>query len=463
MTAEAPLTLDHLLRLVDQVPATDTFPTVDEVLAGLRAVAAAHPELTQWRRIGTSRLGEPLQVLTVGRGTHQAVIFAGVHPNEPIGGATALHLARTLVDNEELRLRLDYTWHIVGCIDPDGMRLNEGWFAGPFDRRTLGRHFYRPPFDEQVAWTFPLAYQRLYFDQVLPETMALMRLFDETRPAFICGLHNAELGGAYYFLSEEAPALYPALHAIPRHLGVPLHAGEPELPFLPRYDLAVFGDIKVEDQYDYAEGLGLDPTTSFIDAGTSPNAYVEKYGSFSLVAELPYWTSAEASDTSASSTSYAQVIGHAADNLDEIHRVLSGVLVAVQPELALDTPFLRAVRPFVAGLPQQIDQDRRRAALPGSKRNATVAEVFSAGDAVHSARMRYGGMTLRLLEAETRAGLARPAVRRQHDRMQSVFDDWATAADAAMTATTLPIRNVVGVQYGAILAAADHAARRGPS
>jgi len=41
-----------------------------------------------------------------------------------------------------LRESLGYTWYLVKCIDPDGTRLNEGWFKGPFSIENLARHYY---------------------------------------------------------------------------------------------------------------------------------------------------------------------------------------------------------------------------------------------------------------------------------------------------------------------------------
>ena len=91
-----------------------------------------------------------------GRGRRgDALVFGLPHPNEPIGGLTAVHLARRLADDADLRERLGHRWHVVACIDPDGLRLNEGWLAGPFTREHYLRHFYRPAGDEQVEWTFP--------------------------------------------------------------------------------------------------------------------------------------------------------------------------------------------------------------------------------------------------------------------------------------------------------------------
>ncbi|MBK0296761.1 hypothetical protein IAE22_33075, partial [Bacillus sp. S34] len=75
---------------------------------------------------------------------------------------------------------------------PDGMRLNQAWFHDPHDRVFYSRHFHRPAPDSQVEWTFPNQYKSVYFDQVLPETLAFMRLIDDTEPDLLVSLHNGE-------------------------------------------------------------------------------------------------------------------------------------------------------------------------------------------------------------------------------------------------------------------------------
>src|SRR6266702_6061262 len=160
----------EILPLLDRVPEFDAFPTVDEMTAAVEQLAQRYPAVATLRRIGTSRLGEPLACLSVGSGTRGALLVGMPHPNEPIGAHTATYLAQLLCEDEALRESFDATWHIVPCIDPDGTRLNEGWFKGPFTRTHYARHFYRPASEDQVEWTFPFAYKNAYFDRVLPET-----------------------------------------------------------------------------------------------------------------------------------------------------------------------------------------------------------------------------------------------------------------------------------------------------
>jgi hypothetical protein len=361
------------------------------------------------------------------------------------------HLAATLLEGG-VAAALDATWHIVPCIDPDGARLNEGWFANPTDRRHYARGFYRPAPDEQVEWTFPTSYRDAYFDQVMPETLALMRLLDDVKPALYTSLHNGEMGGVYYYLSRPDAGLTETLLALPAHLGLPLDRGEPESPSLEVYAPAVYGTGTIADSYDYLEGLGLDPSAQI--GGSSSSEYAARYGTLALVAELPYWIHPEADDVSPSPQSYRTVLERTAAEMAATSAVLAGLLARAEPLLRLDTPFLRATRAFVPMLASIAEMDRTRAADPSAARPATVAEQFSCADIITCFRMRYGGMLVRALRAEVLTGTAPAELRRLAEEAQVVYDGWLAARGPADDAVSAPIASLVGIQFGAILAAA---------
>lgn len=280
-----------------QIPEMPRFLAVDELHADLARLAERYPDLVRLRRVGTSRLGEPLHLLSIGQGRHNAFLFGCPHPNEPIGAMMVHHLTNLFCRDAALRESLDYTWHVIPCVDPDGTRLNEGWFAGPYTPMNYARHFYRPAPDQQVEFTFPVAYKRRYFDRALPETQMLMRAIDELRPRFMFSLHNGGFGGVSYYISRAAEPLYDTFRQVPAWEGLPLGLGEPEAPYMPELAPAIFRMPASGEIYDQLEAHGADPTQTAI--GASSNDYASRYGTFTLIAEMPYFDDPRVNDQTA--------------------------------------------------------------------------------------------------------------------------------------------------------------------
>src|SRR5918992_4897415 len=105
-----------------RIPEIDRIPSMDELFHAFGRLARRHPRLFRQRRIGTSRLGEPLQMLSAGTGPVHALLVGGPHPNEPVGFLTLLHFAQLLAENAQVRDGLGYTWNLIPCIDPDAAR-----------------------------------------------------------------------------------------------------------------------------------------------------------------------------------------------------------------------------------------------------------------------------------------------------------------------------------------------------
>ncbi|MFD0483997.1 M14 family zinc carboxypeptidase [Kineococcus sp. GCM10028916] len=459
-TTVRPAWVDDVVTRARNVAPIDDFPTVDELTERFHALAAEFPDLVRARRVGTSRLGEPIECFEVGAPDSDLpvnLVVGGVHPNEPIGACTSLHLARELCTDAELREQLGAVWHIVPCIDPDGARLNEGWFKGPFERGFYSRNFYRPAPAEQVEWSFPFSHKGCYFDAPIPETLAMMRLIDDLKPRLLVSLHNGEMGGVYYYVSRELPGLLDALHAVPAALGLPLDLGEPENPAAPVHGDAVFGLPGLAAVLDFFEELGVDPAHH--QGGTSSAEWGSRHGTFSLVAELPYWSHPASDDMSTTDRTYREVLTEKADALTAAGAELGEILAAAEPHLTErlagpPTPFLRASRIFVPMFPEIAGHDRARAATPEADRPATVAEEFSAADFLRMFQLRYGGMLVRALAAPVQGGLAGPELRRLHARAAALYERWQADAERLQGTRLLDIADLVGVQYGSTLSTA---------
>ncbi len=450
------MTDDEILDRVAALPDISGYPGVDELTARLEDLAARFPHLLSSERIGTSRLGEPLVRYTLAPSAdprededpQHCLVVGGVHPNEPIGSHTILHLVAGLLEDESLRTRLNTVWHVIPCVDPDGMRLNEGWFQDPGNDETYFRHFHRPPGDEQVEWTFPINYKAKYFDAMLPETQALQRQIDEIRPDFLVPLHNSETGGAYYYLSQPHAELIPLLHRLPAELGIPLHRGEPESAHFTELAPAVFEAGSAEDVYDWREEHGLDPAPRG-GAGQSSTSYARRYGTFSLIAELPIWRTFGADDTRSTGTLYSARLREAGDALRETGERLTALLESVRPHLTLDSPFLRSAAVFVPAMTRTGETMIARSAMPENERPATVAERPMS--VVWMYRLRFGGALLRALLAELTAGAAPLLVRRAARELEDEWTGWLAERRAQEQTEEIPVKAVVGVQYGAVL------------
>ncbi|GLZ00205.1 M14 family zinc carboxypeptidase [Actinoplanes sp. NBRC 103695] len=453
---------DWLLTELDTVPDYPAFAGVDELHAGLRRIAEKYPEAATLRRCGSSRQGDPLWCLTVDRrpgeapgSVPEALAFGLPHPNEPIGGLTALHLAERLCADPGLRERLGHRWRIVDCADPDGLRLNEGWLRGPFTRSHYARNFYRPAGRDQVEWTFPINHEGAYFDKPIAETQALMRLIDEHRPALVASLHNSELGGAYYWLSRPEPALHPVLQGVPVHLGISLDRGEPEAPDLVVLDDAIYEATALAKVYERTMARG----EPWLIRGGSTTWYADRWGALMLVSELPYWHDPRVGDTSPAGVSYRDALAANAAELIDVADLLSRTLAAVGDDLlAPQSPFWRAARFFTRFLSETGPARNERSLRQSADRPATVAEATSLALNVHEWRLRYGGILLRALRGEAAVGNVRAAARAALAEVEQRYAGWLAEDAKAAELEPIAIRRLVGAQYAATIAAAAHLA-----
>lgn len=424
------------------VPDLGRFPSVDEMHAELDELAARYPRLIELREIGASRLGEPLRALSVGSGPRDAVVIGGPHPNEPIGSLTVSLLIRRLCEDAGLREELGYRWHLVPCVDPDGARLNEGWYARPGDRRHYARHFYRPAWRDQVEWTFPLSGDGYTFDASLPETRALMKLMDRVRPAFVYSLHNGEYSGAYYYVNRHDPILAARLTELPGYEGIPLHHGEPEMP----------GATTIAPSVYLTPG-GTRQARLFGAGGGSAD-YAARFGALHLITELPYWADDRVCDSTPTCTPYGDVLKTGLAAQRDLVDVLSSAMEEIRRDLTVRSPFRRSAEDMFITYRKFADEWE---GVPDVDRLATVAEQFGNRQTLHMRRLRFTGTFCRMLDAEGAAGNLTPAIRAQRARLGALFEGWCDEAEAESQGRPIPIRGLVAVQLAAALVAAQSA------
>ncbi|MEV7682297.1 M14 family zinc carboxypeptidase [Streptomyces sp. NPDC088341] len=338
------------------------YPTVDELTSGAAALAAAHPDRVVLRSIGTSRAGEPIRLMSVGRGSRHALVVAGPHANEPVGGLTVLRLARYLLRPGRPARFTDTTWHFVLCLDPDGARRNERWLKGPMTFSQHYRNFFRPGFDGQPEWlpTEPGT-------EPMPETRALLGLQDELRPYLQCSLHGVDVGGSFVQLTRALPGLSDELAQSAADLRIPVELGPYDAFFWPSPGPGVY-DMPRPQETDQFVSL---PAATATSTWFHPHAY----GTVTAVVEAPMWAADGVGDTSPHPDPHG-ALETISRTLRQDARTLARLLERVRPDLlATVDPLLAPVDEYLAVSPGLADEWSPEAALgrSGGARTGTDA------------------------------------------------------------------------------------------
>lgn len=456
-------------QLLDNIPNYQEFFTVGEMDESSRELARRFPDVASLFEIGKTRENHPLYCLKIGNGSRNALMFGLPHPNEPIGTMLLEYFTWQLAQNEQLRDALDYTWYIVKAWDADGTKKNEKWFKGPFTITNYMRNFFRPAGFEQVDWTFPIDYKELHFHDSIPETTAMMKLIDQIKPHFIYSLHNAGFGGAYWYMSWALSEIFGELHKVPAKYGVPIHRGEPESPACEEFATAIYASLGVSAEYDLKEKFGggdmKEAVKSFGCGDCSASYARERYDSFTLLTELPYFYDPRIDDCGPSDITRKQAILQKLEDEIAMNRELRDILSLSHEYLARDNHFLLAVEAFTRHTQEDTQAERKRLdADPKFDKIATVAEKFDNLLVSKFYKAIAYAMLLRANESELARmdetgesdAAKRAALEKGLERSMEGFKKITSFLEENMHYQVVPIKNLVGVQLECGLIVADY-------
>ncbi|WP_338448842.1 M14 family zinc carboxypeptidase [Niallia oryzisoli] len=458
----------NMQEVVNNVPDYQVFLTVDEMDRSTRELAREFPSIVTVFEAGTSRKGHSILCMKIGDGPKNALCFACPHPNEPIGAMTMEYFSRALAENDQLREELGFTWYIIKCIDPDGVRLNEQWFKGPFNLYNYTKNYYRPIGYEQVEWTFPIDYKELHFHNPLPETEALMKIIDETKPEFMYSLHNAGFGGAYWYLSHDLPQLYDRLRNSALKQEIPLSLGEPEEPFITKLSPAVFKSMSIKDAYDFTEKYtGAAPD---IKNGTSSSDYAMSQGDcVTLLAELPYFYDPRIQDMSEGEITRREAILQNVEMNKAHFSALKKMLTEVRPYISLSNPFVKLVDEVIQFVLEGSEAKIQWAnSQPEFEQPAKISEIF---DNLQTAKFYNGlylGLSVRTIEYEIErlqleeANNTAVIAKLQHtlEKGSKQLKDYCEQLENELNYSVIPIQKLVRIQIESGLIVASHISKK---
>ncbi|MGJ5831766.1 M14 family zinc carboxypeptidase [Streptomyces ossamyceticus] len=402
------------------------YPTVAELESRARELTVRRPHLCALRRIGLSRAGRPLRLLSVGHARRAVLVVAGAHANEPTGGSTVLALAERVARDRALRTGV--SWHFVLCADPDGASLH----TAPAPRTLLDYHlgFFRPAAPEQPEWSPAV----LPPDRLPPETRALVRVLDELRPYLQVTLHGTDLGGSWVQLTKNVPGLAEPFAKSAAELGIPVETSASDAAGWPASGPGVF----------VMPGPGHAAFPSLPDDARHSTWYhAHRYGGLTAIVEVPMWASDLVDDTAphpAPTAALRELSRRLLDEAGEVERILDEAL----PRLpGPEGPLLRAARwalELVPGL--------ARDWVAGPPPDVSRAYVGSVDAFGRRLPLRAAAMLRRVLADAGDPGAP---------LLEQLVGEWSDSFADRFRARWVPVRDQVEHQMRTVLAAASHA------
>ncbi|MEU9032662.1 M14 family zinc carboxypeptidase [Streptomyces sp. NPDC048383] len=407
------------------------YPTPHELALAARALADEHPARVRLRRAGASRAGAPLWLLSVdpGDGARDVLVVAGAHANEPVGGATALSLARRIIGDPALGAGAG--WHFLLCADPDGAELHRT--PRPHSLLDYHRNFFRPPGPEQPEWAPSL----LAPDRLPPETLALTALIDELRPVLQVSLHGTDLGGSWVQLTRDIPGLAEPFGRSAAELRIPVETGASDAAGWPSPGPGIF--VMPES--------GTGPGGAFHPEDTRLSTWyrVHRHHGTTAIVEVPMWAS-DLVDDPAPHPDPRHALRVLAGRLTEDAARVAGPRGAVGGPDPASAALLRAVDWTLALIPRITAEWTG----PGAPVDATAAAIGSIDAFGRRLSLRAASMLLRVLRAQ-----GHPAA----PGLDRLVTGWCEEFSARFQARRVPVATQVEHQCRTVLATHDRLTR----
>lgn len=447
--------LKLISKLIDGVPEYREFFTVDELNERSFQLSRRHPEAVDLLEIGRASNEEPIYCLRIGEGEMSAVLIGCPHPNEPIGTLTIEHLSHVLAENSRYRDALDCTFYIVKCSDVVGTRLNEGWFKGAFSPRRYALNYYRTPGYKQVEWTFPIEYKTLKWERPSPETEAIMALMEETKPDLLVSLHNASFRAAYFYVTKSYELLNKSLKRLVLENGVPIHLGEPEVPYAERFDDAVFRMITTVDAYEFYAKYGEKDPAEILRHGAGSYEYAKGVNErvFEIVIEVPYIFDERLMNPLPIGIKRRDIILLSLSKNKEVTHWIKGELEELEPYVPEGSLFYEALSEFVRVSLESIPiHENWASTAPELERPSTLAEAVDSivvKSCFYASLIRLGLLTRLVGEAlehseKSKVGEIKREVENRFERTYQEFESLSKYE-------VISIQKLVKIQLGSIL------------
>jgi len=450
-----------LTGFLADIPDWTRYYTVGELHVRAAEIADEYPGEVTLLDLGESTNGETIDCLRVGDGKYNALIHGFPNSEEPYGGNLIDYLARRLAEDDTIRGELDYTWYLIGCSDPDGARLNEGFQLGPHTPMNFSLNYYRTPTGLTPEWCFPFRFGPLDLDSPTAETRALMSLMDRMDFHFVSSLHMMKWGGVTYQVPHACPELYAPLLESARRFNV-FPRKRPGPTVAPGVSVAYY----------------LTPARGYLRQWAAGNAniepikgcYIYEYGQmrnphmFMMIPECTFWYDPRMWDDTPTGESVGDSLRYAQGVVTDVEGFMLGVWREALPQLRHESPFKLMIEEMMAPLVKRytnVSNPTLRFDEKVHARKATVAEKVAIEGREVSYRMTHLGGLTRALDAELNQN-GDSALEKLRDEVYDKLCGYDRLLHENFRVTLNPIKNNVGMGVSSILHSAMYARGRQP-
>ena len=447
--------------ILEKVPDWDAYYTVDELYESSAKLVNDYPGQVELLNLGNSGNGETIDCLKIGDGKYNALVHGFPNCEEPFGGNLLDYLSYALVEYPEFTEKLDYTWYIIKCSDPDGARLNEGFHKGPHTPLNFTLNYYRTPKSFTPDCCFPFRFGPLDLNNPVPETNALMKIMDRVPLHFVSTLHMMKWGGITYEVPHPCPELYAPLWSVARQFDI-FPRKRPGTTLAPGIMQAAY----------------LTPCRGYLRQWAAGNKNIEplpgcniyEYGQklnpnmFIMIPECCIWHDPRMWDNSPSSSTLGDSFKYAHERQTEVNNFSLDIWNNALPDLKTTSPFKVMMDEWMQPIVKKYTNVSNPPFTFNPKvhaRKATVAEKIGIEGRDDLYRMFYLGGMIRTFDAELENGGIEKIAGLRADVMGKI-EEYYKHLNENYDVTPHPIRNLVGMGIGSILHSAKYAKTRQP-
>jgi hypothetical protein len=446
-------------NILENVPNFKRYITVDELHQRNADMVNEYPGKAELIDLGKSTEGEIIDCLKIGDGKYNAFIHGFPNCEEPFGGNLLDYFAEALLQDDELRESLDYTWYIVKCSDPDGARVNQRFHLGPHTPINFTLNYYRTPNNLTPESCFPYRFGPLDLNDPVPETKALMKLLDQVPMTFVSSLHMMKWGGITYEVPEPCEDIYAGLWDVAKQFDI-----------FPRKRLGTM----------YAPGIQyaayLSPARGWVQQWNAGNrniqpirgCYIYEYAqqlnpkAFMMIPECCMWYDPRMWDDTPIDQTLGESLLYAKERTDEVNNFMLKVWNEALPYLKTESKFKVMMDDWMEPIIKQYTNVTDPPfSFPDRIQNkrATMAEKIGVEGRDDLYRMFYLGGMIRTFEKELEAG-GSEKLDELNKKVMAKLQSYDNYMHDHYTVTPHPIRNLVGMSLGSILYSAEYAKKK---